>query len=395
MIESSDVSRGSPALTRPLLWLFTIATGVAVANLCYNQPLLPLIAHTFGITGAQAGIVATLTQVGYAVGLLFLVPLGDMVERRRLVLATLVAVTGALAVVAAAPAFPVLCVASFAVGVTTIAPQLIVPLAAGMAGAEARGRVVGQVMAGLLVGALGGRVVAGFVGEVAGWRAMFALAAGVMLVLAAVLARLLPPSLPTATMGYPALLRSLWPLVREHPVVRDAALLGALFFAGFSAFWTTLAFWLNTPPLDYGSNVAGLFGLLGIAGALTAPLAGRLSDRVSPRNAIAVAAGVNALAWGIMYLGGTSLVGLAVGVVLLDAGTQAAQVSNQARVYSLPSHAHSRLNTIYMVSYFTGGAVGSVLGAAAWEAAGWTGVCGVGALTIAAACGVLALGRRD
>ena len=394
-MQDGTGAREASVLTRSLLWLFTIAAGVAVANLYYNQPLLPEIARTFGITGARAGIVATLTQAGYAAGLLFLVPLGDVVERRRLVLATLLAVTAALVAVAAAPTFAVLCVASFLVGVTTIAPQLIVPLAAGMAEPAARGRVVGQVMAGLLVGVLGGRVVAGFVGELAGWRAMFAVAAGVMLVLAAVLARLLPPSPPTATMGYPALLRSLWPLVRAHPPVRDAALLGALFFAGFSAFWTTLAFWLKTPPLDYGSNVAGLFGLLGIAGALTAPLAGRLSDRASPRRAIAVAAGVNALAWGVMYLGGTSLIGLAVGVVLLDAGTQAAQVSNQARVYSLPSHAHSRLNTIYMVAYFVGGALGSVLGAAAWEGAGWTGVCGVGVLTIAAACLVLALGRRD
>jgi predicted MFS family arabinose efflux permease len=224
---------------------------------------------------------------------------------------------------------------------------------------------------------------------------MFALAAVLMLGLAAALVRWLPATPPSAVMSYGALLRSLWPLMREQPVVRDAALLGALNFAAFSAFWTTLAFRLATPPLHHGGDVAGLFGLLGIAGALTAPLAGRFADRASPRRAIGAAVGINLLAWIALLLGGRSLAGLAIGVVLLDAGTQGAQVSNQARVYALPAHAHSRLNTIYMVAYFVGGAIGSVLGATAWTTWGWAGVCGFGLLVTGVAGAVLAFKRDE
>jgi predicted MFS family arabinose efflux permease len=196
-------------------------------------------------------------------------------------------------------------------------------------------------------------------------------------------------------MPYRALLRSLWTFLRTEPVLRDAALLGALFFAGFNALWTTLAFRLREPPLQYGSTVAGLFGLLGIAGALTAPIAGRIADRSSPRSTIAIAAGLTAIAWLTMLAAGHTLVGLAVGVVFLDAGTVGAQVMNQSRIYALPAEAHSRLNTVYMVAYFIGGSAGSVIGAAAWEAARWPGVCAVGLGSVVVAALVLVLNRRQ
>lgn len=379
-------------LTPSLLWLFTVTAGVAVANLTFNQPLLPEIGRTFGVSGGQAGVVATLTQMGYAAGLLFLAPLGDMLERRRLIPATLVAVAIALAAVATASSFAMLCTASFIVGLTTIAPQLVIPFAAGLSEPATRGRAVGHVMSGLLVGVLGGRVLSGFVGQLAGWRVMFGLAAVMALVLAAALAKLLPRTTPPVSMTYATLLRSLWPLIRTQPVLREASTLGALFFASFSALWTTLAFALKTPPLHYGSTVAGLFGLLGIAGALAAPAAGRFADRSSPRRAIAAATGLNATAWLLMLAIGRTLPGLAAGVVLLDAGTQAAQVSNQSRIYALPAQAHSRLNTVYMVAYFVGGSVGSVLGAAAWQAAHWVGVCGVGFAMVVIAAVVVAVG---
>lgn len=380
-------------LTPALLWLFTVTAGVAVANLTYNQPLLPEIGRTFGVSGGQAGIVATLTQIGYAAGILFLAPLGDMIERRRLIPATLVAVAFALAGVATAASFALLCAATFLVGLTTIAPQLVIPFAAGLSAPTTRGRAVGHVMSGLLVGVLAGRVLAGFVGQIYGWRFMFALASAVAIGLAVLLARQLPRTAPIA-MTYTALLRSLWPLVRSQPVLRESSLLGALFFAGFSALWTTLAFLLRTPPLHYGSTVAGLFGLLGIAGALTAPFAGRLADRSSPRRTIGAAAALQAIAWIVMLFGWRSLMGLAAGVLLLDAGTAAAQVSNQARIYSLPAHAHSRVNTVYMVAYFVGGSLGSILGAAAWDRARWAGVCGVGLGLMLLAALVLGVGAR-
>jgi predicted MFS family arabinose efflux permease len=379
-----------PPLTPALLWLLTAAAGLSVSNLYYAQPLLPDVARTFAVSPTRAGVAATAMQVGYATGLLLFVPLGDLVERRRLVVALLLAVTVALLATSAAPTLPLLVAAGFVLGATTIVPQLLIPLAAGLAPAAARGRVVGHVVSGLLVGILGARVVAGAVGRLLGWRGMFVLAAALMLLLAIALRAWLPASPPAARgepTSYGALLRSLGTLARETPVVRDAAVLGALFFAGFSAFWTTLAFHLAAPPLGYGAAVAGSFGLLGITGALAAPLAGRFADRGSPRTAVGLAIGVNAAAWLAFVLAGGSLWGIAIGVVLIDAGTQAAQVSNQSRIYALPAALHSRLNTVYMVAYFCGGALGSVAGAAAWDRAGWTGVCGVGFGTLGAALG--------
>jgi predicted MFS family arabinose efflux permease len=375
---TTDV-RGTARLTDAFLWLLAVAAGLSVANLYYAQPLLPDIARSFGAGAARAGVVATATQVGYAIGLLLFVPLGDLVERRRLILALLGAVTVALLGASAAPTLTLLAAASIAIGVTTVVPQILVPLAAGLAPPESRGRVVGRVVSGILVGILAARVVAGAVGRVVGWRGMFVVAAGLMLLLGLALARWLPAAPPSGTgpRSYGALLRSLAALAREQPVLRDAALLGALFFAAFSAFWTTLAFRLATPPLGYGSAVAGAFGLLGITGALAAPLAGRFADRGTPRRAVGLAIAVNVAAWLLFLFVGHTLAGIAAGVVLLDAGTQVAQVSNQSRIYALPQPLHSRLNTVFMVTYFCGGALGSVAGAAAWGAFGWVGVCGV------------------
>ncbi|MDB4885793.1 MAG: transporter [Gemmatimonadetes bacterium] len=367
------------APSRSLILLLTFAAGTSVANLYYNQPLLPEIAASFHAAPNAAGLIATLTQVGYAVGLLLFVPLGDIVERRRLIVVLLVAVAAALAAAALSPTLGLLTAASFAIGVTTVVPQLVIPFAAGLAPPESRGRVVGQVVGGVLIGVLAGRVVAGAVAHLTGWRSVFGDASVAMLVLAAAMWRLLPLAPPVAErMPYRTLLRSLVTLVREQPVIRDTSITGALTFASFSVFWTTLAFRLRTAPLDYGSGVAGAFGLLGVIGAAAAPLAGRLADRRSPRETVGYALLVNIAAWGVFLVAGHTLLGIAAGVLLLDAGTQAAQVSNQARIYALPAETHGRLNTIYMVCYFVGGALGSALGSAVWGSFGWRGVCGLG-----------------
>lgn len=376
--DDAPVPEPSHKPPAPLIWLLTVAGAVSVANLYYNQPLLPEIARSLRVSSGAAGVVATATQIGYAIGMLLFVPLGDVVERRRLIVTLSCLAAAALAVAAASPTLPLLVAASFAIGVTTVVPQLIVPFAAGMTAPGLRGRVVGQIMSGLLIGILMGRVVAGALGTVVGWRGVFGLASATMLGLAALLRRLLPLAPAVARpLPYRKLLGSLVVLFRREWVIRDAALMGAMTFASFSAFWTTLAFRLREPPLHYGSGVAGAFGLLGVVGAATAPIAGRLADRRSPRAVVGYALWVNLVAWLVLLVAGHTLLGIAAGVLLLDAGTQAAQVSNQTRVYALPAEEHGRFNTIYMVCYFVGGAAGSALASMAWSAYRWNGVCGV------------------
>ena len=381
-------SEPTHAPSRRLIWLLTVATGASVANLYYNQPLLSDIARTFHASTRAAGSIAMVTQAGYAVGLLLFVPLGDVVERRRLIVTLLCCVTGSLVVAGMGPTLGVVIAASFAIGVTTIVPQLLLPFAAGLAPPKMRGRVVGHVVSGLLVGILAGRAVAGVVNDLAGWRAMFTGAGIAMLGLALLLWRMLPSVAPTLSVSYLGLLRSLGTIFRGEPVIRDAALLGALTFAAFSAFWTTLAFRLQEPPLHSGSAVAGAFGLLGLVGAAVAPIAGRHADRRHPRRTVGHALLGNIVAWIVLLLVGHTLWGIAIGVLLIDAATQAGQVSNQARVYALPAEAHSRFNTIYMVCYFIGGSVGSAVAVLAWDRYRWNGVCAMALASLALAYGV-------
>lgn len=381
----------APALGRRLVWLMAAASGLIVANLYYIQPLLAAVARGFGVPEGQAGAVATLGQLGYALGLLLIVPLGDRLDRRRLIVVTLLAVAAALGLMALAPGLGWLALASFAVGATTVAAQIIVPLAASLAAPHERGRAVGTVMSGLLLGILLARTLSGFVGGRFGWRAMYALAAALMLGLALLLRAALPEDPPRGRLDYPALLGSLWELLRTQPVLREASLLGGLAFGAFSAFWVALAFRLAGPPFHYGSEVAGLFGLVGVAGALAASWAGALADRVDARRTSGAALLAALAAYAAFWLLGGSIWGLVLGVILLDLGVQAAHISNQTRVYSLIPEARSRLNTVYIVAYFIGGALGSALGTLAWTRLGWGGVCGVGALMLLAALGVFAL----
>lgn len=395
---STTAVPGAPPGDRPAvpIALLSFTAGTTVANLYYNQPLLPAIGRTFGVPDSHVGIVATATQIGYAAGLLFFVPLGDVLERRRLMVALLVAVAVSLGVAAAAPSLPWLVLASVAVGATTVVPQLVIPYAAGMTPPARRGRVVGRIMGGLLIGILAGRVVAGALGSVVGWRTTFALAAVAMLAIAVLLHRRLAAEAPTSTLSYGALLRSLGFIARQEPVLQEAALLGGLCFLAFSAFWTTLAFRLEMPPLHYGSTVAGAFGLVGIVGASVAPLVGRMADRTTPRTIVGFSLAVVAASYVIFLLAGHTLLGLAAGVIVLDAGTQGVGVSNQARIYSLPAEVHNRVNTVYMVTFFAGGSIGSALGAWAWGAGGWAAVCAVSLAGVALAGLVFALriGRR-
>ncbi|MFY0521873.1 MFS transporter [Archangium gephyra] len=366
------------------------AAGLSVANLYYHQPLLGDIGRTFQASDRALGLIPTVSQVGYALGLLLIVPLGDSLERRRIIVIMSALVSLALVGVAVAPDLPWMVAASGLVGVTTVVPQLLVPFAANLAPAASRGRVVGTVMSGLLIGILLSRTASGFLGVRFGWRAMFWIAAALMLVLTGVLRLTLPKQPVSATLPYPALLRSLGGLVREEPVLRLHSLLGALTFGGFSAFWATLALHLQAMPQHYGPQVAGLFGVVGVAGAVAAPLAGRYADVRGDRRINALAIGILLLSFGVLGVGGQWLWGLALGVILLDLGAQANHISNQTRVYALRPEARNRLNTVYMVTYFAGGATGAWLGSLAWSLWGWSGVCAVGAAM--ALMGLVALG---
>lgn len=371
-------------ISRGLILLLAMTSGLSVANLYYNQPLLADIGRTFGATSNAVGYVSMLTQIGYALGMLLFVPLGDIRERRTLISLLLILVSVSLVGFATSQSLMWMYIASFAIGVTTVVPQIIVPFSAQLALSAERGKVIGTVMSGLLFGILLARTVSGFIGDFFGWRSMYWIAAAIMLVLAFILYRLLPETKPETTASYSDLLRSIGQLVRKYSTLREASLIGACMFAAFSVFWTSLAFFLEGPPYHYSSAIAGLFGLVGVAGAAGAPIAGRLSDRMPPKRIIGILILLTLLSYGLFGLAGISLWSLIAGVIVLDLGVQGTQVSNQARIYALEPAARSRINTVFMVSTFIGGALGSTLGSYAWQHWGWSGVCWTGGLLVAA-----------
>ncbi len=377
--------RGAASFSWGLIYLLALAAGLTVANIYYNQPLLPGLAKSFHATDDAVGRLAVATQVGYGSGLLLLVPLGDMWERRGLILGSALATALVLVLVALARSLTFATLASFALGLVSITPQLIVPYAAGLAEPQRRGQVVGSIMAGLFVGILFARVLGGFLGDLLGWRAVFALGAVMTLLLVAALFYRLPPQPPLAQLSYVDLLASLVPLLAREPILRRHAFMGALGFGAFSVFWTTLAFYLAGRPEHFGGRAVGLFGLVAIVGAAVAPAAGWLSDRFSARVVNGSALLTIVLAFGLMLGAGTSLVWLVLGVLLMDAGAQANQISNQTRIYALAPEERNRITSIYMFVYFMGGAVGSAIGAFVWVRWHWPGVCGAGAVLSALA----------
>jgi predicted MFS family arabinose efflux permease len=381
---SPDEGMG-PRLNRGLVLLLATTCGAAVANNYYAQPLLPTIASAFGVSDATAGLLVTAGQAGYALGLALLVPLGDLLERRRLITGLLVITAAAEAAAAAAPSIAVLASALAVAGVTSVVAQIVVPMAASMATETQRGQVVGTVMSGLIIGILLARTVSGLIASAGSWRPVYVMAAAVMLVLAVVLRRALPEVRPTERMSYRALLRSVLDLVREEPVLRQRMGLGAAALGCFSILWTPVAFLLSGPPYRYGTAVIGLFGIAGLAGAAIAPVAGRLADRGHGRHATLGAILALLGSWGLIGLGAHSLAALIAGIVVLDLGSQALHISNQSAIYALRPRARSRLNTAYMVAYFVGGAVMSAAASLLYSTAGWGGVCVLGAATAAAA----------
>lgn len=371
----TDASR--PRLTPGITLAMATAAGFAAANVWYNQPMLGVIATDLRAPTQLVALIPTATQIGFATGILFLLPLGDRMDRRTLILRQLAWLTASLLAAAAAPGALALIVASAAIGAGACIAQQIIPFAAELAPPDRRGRVVGTVMSGLLSGILLGRVLSGAVAQHFGWRAMFLLAALLAVVMGVLMAWMLPRSRPSVSSSYRGLLFSLIDLIRAHRGLRRSTLIQAGLFGGFSAFWSFLALKLAAPPLSLGSQVAGLFGVLGAAGVVMATFAGRLSDRHGPRGVIG--AGIVLAAAGFVVLAvWPTLAGIIVGLMLVDVGVQAAQVANQSVIYALQPDARGRLNTVFMTGMFIGGALGSGAAGIGWVQAGWPAVCAVG-----------------
>lgn len=370
--------RGSSGLSQNLVWLMSIACLISIGSLYYNQPLLVLISQTFQVSVVQVSAVPTLTQIGYALGMLLFIPLGDRSNRRQLIVILSLLNAIALLLIAFSPNFQWLVAISFLNGMTAVAPQLLVPFAAQLALPTERGKVVGTIMCGLLGGIVAGRLVSGFAGAWLGWRSIFWMAAIIMVGLAVILARSLPNVSVSVQLSYGALMRSLARLLKAFPLLRETSLMGGLFFSVYCGFWTTLPFLLAQPSFNFSSQVAGTFGLVGLIGVMAAPVVGRLADHRSPRLTVMAAMVILALALFTLWAFQQALIGILIGAILLDLGIQTGQISNQTRIYTLPVEAHNRITTVYMVSYFLGGSVGSWLCAYGWKLAGWPGVCSVG-----------------
>ena len=383
-----------PTISRQLVLLLAVTCGAAAANLYYAQPLLYTVARAFSVSNGIAGLLVTATQIGYGLGLAFLVPLGDLLERRRLITSMLVASAAALAAAATASSFAMFAPALTLVGVTAAVAQIVVPMSSLLASEQERGRVVGTVMSGLLIGILVARTASGLLAQALGWRAVYVVAAAATLALAGAVRLALPRVGPTERLPYPALLRSMFTMVREERVLRQRMAIGAATMGCFSVAWTSLAFLLSAAPYHYGNAVIGLFGLAGLAGALMARVAGRLADRGRGRLATSSMIVLLVASWGLLGLGSSSVIALIAGIVVLDLGVCGLHVSNQNAIYELRPEAGSRLTTAYMVAFFLGGAVLSAASSVLYASGGWDGICVLGALTAAAALLVWLLTER-
>lgn len=360
--------------------LMAVAAGIIVANLNFIQPIEGLIATSYGISKASVGVVAMLTQLGYAFGLLLIVPLGDIFRRHRLIETMMILSIIALLAAYFAPTMPIFAIASTLIGITSVAPQILIPYAGYLAAPMHRGKVLGTVLSGLLTGILLSRSFAGLLASVLPWQTVYLVAAVLNAFLLVVLHKFLPKD-PRGhnSLNYLRVIASLPHLLASQKHLQGSAINGFTLFGVSNVLWSTLAFYLAA-KFNYGSAVAGLLGLLGITGVLFAPIIGRLVDQYSPRLTVGAGIFFSALAFIIFWLAGHWLIGLIVGIVLLDLGTQFGQVSNQAIVQSLSHEAGSRNNSVFMFAYFMGGALGTFSSTFAWSHYGWNGVCVVAAI---------------
>jgi predicted MFS family arabinose efflux permease len=381
-------------MTRGLTFLFAVAGGAAVGNLYWAQPLLDFIARDLHASPAAAGWLVTATQLGYAAGILLVVPLGDAYDRRKLIPVMLICSAVALLGCALAPSFGILLVALTLLGVTTVSGQLLAPLAGDLADDDNRGSVVGTVVSGILTGILVSRTISGLIAGAAGWRTLYVVAAVAAAGFAALLYRAIPTLEPKTQMSYPTLIASVGRVVRRERTVRWTLVLGATAFAAFTMFWTALTFLLSAPPFGYSVTEIGLFGLAGVAGALAARRAGRLHDRGLSLPASGIAWALVLAAFVLAAFAGHSVLLVVVVIVVLDVAVQGVNLLNQSRMFAVSDEARSRLNTAFVTSNFLGGAIGSAAASVLWSTGGWTAVTVAGMVLSGFGLVVWALGRR-
>ena len=369
-----------PGLSPALIVLMSIATGLAVASNYYAQPLLDTIANAFSLSINQAGFIVTAAQLGYAAGLLLLVPLGDMFERRGLIVFMTLLAAGGMVIVALSQTLWMMILGTALTGLFSVVAQILVPLAATLAEPAKRGKVVGTIMSGLLLGILLARTVAGLLASLGGWRTVYWVASMLMVLMALALWRGLPKVKTETHLNYPQLLSSVFGLFIKNPLLRTRALLGCLTFANFSILWTSMAFLLASPPFNFSDGMIGLFGLAGAAGALGARPAGGFADKGKAHLTTTIGLVLLLLSWIATAMGQYSVIALIIGILVLDLTVQGVHITNQTVIYRMMPDARNRLTAGYMTSYFIGGAAGSVISASAYQHAGWNGVCAAGAI---------------
>ncbi|MBE8604326.1 MFS transporter [Vibrio cyclitrophicus] len=365
------------------LLLMSSAVSATAANLYYNQPILPKIGTELGLTSAQLGAVPAASQIGYAVALLFLSPLGDTLPRKRLIAILSVMLVLSSFIAFSASSLIVLVVACFAIGLSANITQQLIPFAASLSTPETKGKVIGTLMTGLTVGILLSRTLSGFVGEQFGWRAVFMMSASIAMIFGFMLYAFLPTNTPTIKIPYLKLVASMATLIKQHSILRTSALTGALWFASFNALWATLALHVSESPFNYNAQQAGMFGVIAFAGVIGAKVSGSLVGKFGSRNMISMALVIIAAGFVVSGLFADTLIGLIAGIILIDLGVFSAQVSNQVRVFSIDPQAQSRINGVYMLGYYLGGAFGSFVGIQVFELVGWVGVVGFSVAAVA------------
>ncbi|MEP4891679.1 MAG: MFS transporter [Aliiglaciecola sp.] len=370
------------ALSPLLLLLMTTAIAASAANLYYNQPILPLMANEFNLSDGQLGSIPALTQFGYAFALLFISPLGDSVIRRRLIGILSCLLVVACSVAAFAPTFLIVLVAVFVIGVSANITQQLIPFAASLVSIKNKGATLGTLMMGLTIGILLSRTISGVVGEQFGWRSVFIMSALLAAFLGVLLWIYLPTNKPQASLGYWPLIKSTLVLFTQHRSLQLFTLSGAFWFASFNVLWATLAIYVSEAPFDYNAQQAGYFGLIALAGVIGAKASGKWVNRLGAKTLIMIALGLGALGFAITGIFAGNLVSLIIGIILIDFAVFSAQVANQVRVFSIDDSAQSRINGIYMLGYYLGGALGSIVGISAFSLYQWPGVVVVSILFI-------------
>lgn len=360
-------------LGRSQIMTMAVTAGVCVANIYYNQPILKEIARSCGVSETQAGIVSVLSQAGYGLGLFFITPLGDKINRKKLIVGLMVLLAAVLVIMSFAGSLFLVGLMSLCIGLFGCSAQVILPMAASL-DTKNRGKTVGIIFTGIIIGILAARVVSGYIAASFGWRYVYGISSVLVLAAGMLVQYSLPDVQPGFGGNYGQLLRSTFVQVKRFALLRRTALLGALIFGAFCSFWTTLTFHLSGPPFYYNAGVIGLFGILAIGGALAAPMVGKLSDKGNAGRSQVFSVGLLIAGVLLIKLFPYSMASFVVAVLLLDIGVQATQVANVASIYTLDATAHSRINTVYMTTYFIGGALGTLAGIECWRLGGWPAV---------------------